>query len=184
MTTPDTPPIPNWPTSPAVYGWLSLDRRGGWRLQGEPVTHAGLVRYLNEHYGADAGGNWFVRNGAQRVFAALDYAPLVLRLEPDGRLVAHTGADAGAVRSVHLDEDGNVLLATGCGPGLLDDRDLAAFLGQCQGRDGAPAQDDAIVAVLGGGNGVFWQGLPLQPIRRADVPKRFGFRPVPTDRRS
>jgi len=179
MTTPDSSTLPPWPMSPAVHGWLSLDRRGGWRLKGEPVIHAGLIRFLNEHYGADDDGNWFVQNGRQQVFAALDYTPLVLRLETDGGLVAHTGAAAGDVDAVHLDEDGNVLLHAALGIGLLDDRDLSAFVAQCRGPDDAPADDDAFLAVLGGGAGVFWRGLPLQPIRRADVPARFGFRPAP-----
>jgi DUF2946 family protein len=170
--------------NPAVHGWLSLDRRGGWRLKGEPVIHAGLIRFLNEHYGADDDGNWFVQNGRQQVFAALDYTPLVLRLETDGGLVAHTGVDAGAVRSAHLDEDGNVLLHAALGIGLLDDRDLPAFVAECRGADGGPADENAFVAVMGGGSGVFWRDLPLEPIRSADVAKRFSFRPAPADRRT
>jgi hypothetical protein len=33
------------PEVPACYGWLSLDRRGRWRLRGETVTHAGLKAF-------------------------------------------------------------------------------------------------------------------------------------------
>ena len=33
-----------WPNVPAVYGWMSLDRRGRWCLQGEPVVHRTLER--------------------------------------------------------------------------------------------------------------------------------------------
>lgn len=184
MTMPASSSLPHWPTDHAVYGWLALDRRGGWRLKDEPVTHAGLIAFLNTHYASDPSGHWFVRNGPQRVYVALEYAPLVLRLEPDGRTVAHTGVDAGHVRSAHLDEDGNVLLATVRGPGLLDDRDLAAFVAECRGPDGAPASDEVLLAVLDGGAGVTWRGLVLQPIRRADIPAHFGFEPAPHDRRT
>ena len=27
-----------WPNVPAVYGWLTLDRRGNWLLQGERIV--------------------------------------------------------------------------------------------------------------------------------------------------
>jgi len=29
--------IAKWPGVPAVYGWLELDRRGGWRIKGERI---------------------------------------------------------------------------------------------------------------------------------------------------
>ena len=34
-----------WPNVPDCRGWLSLDRRGQWRLQGSPVRHAGLAEF-------------------------------------------------------------------------------------------------------------------------------------------
>ncbi|NMG15155.1 putative protein DUf2944/DUF2946 [Aromatoleum bremense] len=168
-----------WPDVPAVHGWLSLDRRGGWRLKGEPVTHGGLIAFLNAHYGSDGDGNWFVQNGPQRVFVTLDYTPLVLRLDVDDSLTAHTGAATGPIIAAYLDEDGNVLLHASQGVGLLDDRDLSAFVGQCRADDGGPASDAAFVEVMGGGSGVVWHGLPLQAIRHAEVAARFAFRPRP-----
>ncbi|WP_169201864.1 DUF2946 family protein [Aromatoleum bremense] len=179
MTTPDLPTDVRWPDVPAVHGWLSLDRRGGWRLKGEPVTHGGLIAFLNAHYGSDGDGNWFVQNGPQRVFVTLDYTPLVLRLDVDDSLTAHTGAATGPIIAAYLDEDGNVLLHASQGVGLLDDRDLSAFVGQCRADDGGPASDAAFVEVMGGGSGVVWHGLPLQAIRHAEVAARFAFRPRP-----
>ena len=35
-----------WPNVPAVYGWLSLDRRGNWRIKDERVTHAALREFI------------------------------------------------------------------------------------------------------------------------------------------
>ncbi|NMG55957.1 DUF2946 family protein [Aromatoleum aromaticum] len=168
-----------WPGVPAVHGWLSLDRRGGWRLKEEPVTHAGLNGFLNANYRSDSDGNWFVQNGPQRVFVALDYTPLVLRLDVDGSLTAHTGATTGPAIAAYLDEDGNVLLHTSQGVGLLDDRDLSAFVEQCRADDGGPASDAAFTEVMGGGSGAVWRGLPLQPIRHGEVAARFAFRPRP-----
>ena len=43
----DLSAIAKWPNVPACYDWLSLDRRGDWRLQGERVTHRGLIAFIN-----------------------------------------------------------------------------------------------------------------------------------------
>jgi len=179
MSPPNPAAVARWPDVPACYDWLSLDRRGVWRLQGEPVTHAGLIGFLNNSYGSDGAGNWLVHNGPQRVFVTLDYTPWVFRLEADDGLDTHTGIAAGAADAAHLDEEGNVLLHTAAGIGLLDDRDLAAFLAACQRADGTPADDPALLDVMQGGAGVFWRGLPLQAIARGEVPARYGFRPHP-----
>lgn len=178
---PDSAPLPPWPDVPACYGWLSLDRRGVWRLKGEAVLHGGLKAFLDRHYMCDEGGCWFVRNGPQRVFVALAYAPWVYRLDPAGGCVAHTGARAQAVSEVFLDDAGSVLLVTDLGVGLLDDRDLAGFFGDCANAAGESAGEDDLLALLAGDGGVkiAWCGRPLQPIRVADVAKRFGYCPDP-----
>lgn len=170
-----------WPDVPACYGWLSLDRRGVWRLKDEPVAHPGLMGFLNRHYEADEAGNWLVHNGPQRVYVALDYMPWVLRLEADDGLKTHTDIAAGPVAAVYVDDEGNVLLRTALGPGLLIDRDLPAFLAQCRLADGQPADDAALLAAINGAAGVYWRGLPLQSIRRGDVARSFGFNPEPAD---
>jgi hypothetical protein len=168
-----------WPKVPACYGWLSLDRRGCWRLKGEVIHHAGLIGFINSHYGADDSGNWIFQNGPQAVFVALDYTPLVLRMESDGGFTAHTGATAGSVTATYLDEEGSVLLDTALGIGLLDDRDIPDFISSCQSASGELTVEDALLATMKGGPGVFWRGMPLQAIRRSDVPMRFRFFPTP-----
>jgi hypothetical protein len=168
-----------WPNVPACYGWLSLDRRGAWRLQGEPIRHPGLIAFISAHYASDESGRWIFQNGPQAVFVSLDYAPLVWRMDPDGSLTAHTGVAGGAVAAAYLDEEGSVLLHATCGIGLLDDRDLAAFVAACQPASGAAAAQESLLDVMTGGSGVFWRGLPLQSIRRVDVPRRFAFDPHP-----
>lgn len=179
MPIPDFSVAVNWPDVPACYGWLSLDRRGRWRLQGQAINHAGLIRYIDSHYGSDDSGNWIFHNGPQAVFVALDYTPLVLRLEADGSLTIHTGVAAGPVAAAYLDKEGNALLHTELGIGVLDDRDLPVFVTACQNACGEPAGDDALLQTMAGGSGVFWRGLPLQTINRNDVPLRFGFRAAP-----
>jgi len=174
--------IAKWPNVPACYGWLSLDRRGGWRFQGETVTHAGLNAFLDRFYTHDADGNWFVQNGPQKVFVALDYMPWVFHFDGAGRLQTHTGKPAGAVQAVYLDEDGSVLMQTEAGPGLLDDRDLAGLLDACRSADGAPAGEADLLATLAGqrqDRGVSWNDLPLGSVRRTDAPALFGFDPAP-----
>ncbi|HJV26575.1 MAG TPA: DUF2946 family protein [Aromatoleum sp.] len=180
MDTSSASAFARWPDVPACYDWLSLDRRGSWRLQGEPVTHGGLLRFLNMHYGHDDAGNWLVHNGPQRVFVTLDYTPWVLRLQPDGSLVTHTGAAAGTVDAAHLDDEGNVLLHAGVGIGVLDDRDLQAFLAACVGADGASVEDEGWIALMASEGEVFWQGLRIAFVERAEVASRYGFRPRPT----
>ena len=35
-----------WPNVPAVYGWLSLDRRGDWRIKGERIANPGVSEFI------------------------------------------------------------------------------------------------------------------------------------------
>jgi hypothetical protein len=168
-----------WPDVPACYGWLSLDRRGNWRLKGEVVRHGGLAAFINRNYCADDKGDWVFHNGPQKVYVALDYTPLVLHLAPDGALTTHTGVAAGAPSAAFLDDEGNVVLQVAAGIGLLDDRDLPAFLAACRDASGRVASEPALLDTMHGGSGLHWRDLPLQSIRRADLPRRFSFRPDP-----
>lgn len=157
-----------WPDVPQCFGWLGLDRRGGWRIRGEAITHARALAFLGRHYRADAQGRWYVQNGPQQVFVTLDYTPWILRYDGAG-LTTHTGVAAGAPRLACLDDEGNVLLDTPLGIGLLDDRDLAAFDALIEYRDDTPA-------ALG------WPGGPrlaFTTIARAAVPACFGFVAAP-----
>ena len=144
-----------WPDVPDVYGWLGLDRRGNWLLQGERIGNRALRDFISRNYTADAQGRWYFQNGPQRVFVRLAYAPLVVRLE-NGALVDHCGRAFGEPQGVWLDDEGSILLAGAPGPALLDDRDLAAFV---DGLGRAP------------------EALPR--VSRAEVPGKFAFAPDP-----
>jgi len=169
---------PNWPTVPACYGWLSLDRRGNWRLKGELVRHPGLVAYLNTRYVSDAAGNWLVNNGPQAVYVRLDYVPLVWRLS-EGQLFAHAGQVSGTADSVYVDEGGNILLTSSARIGLLHDLDLADFARELCNDQGQLATDEELATASQGYGELRWHGFPLVSIRSGDVAGHFGFNPDP-----
>ena len=175
----DLSAIARWPNVPACYDWLSLDRRGDWRLQGERITHRGLIDFINRQYGVDESGNWFLQNGPQRFYVNLAYTPWVFRSDAGG-LISHTGETTGEALAALLDEHGNVLLDTPLGIGLLDDRDLAGFLSACRDREGNPADENLLADLMQGKEGrVFWKGTLIQPIRSGSVAARYAFNPDP-----
>ncbi len=177
--------IAKWPNVPACYGWLSLDRRGRWRLQGEPVTHRGLIDFMNRQYASDEVGRWFVQNGPQRVFVDLLAAPWIFHLAADGQLLGHTGQDAGELRTLALDADGSLWLESGLGAGLLDDRDLATVIEHCVNSHGQPASETDFGQLLAGQrSGLFWRSREILPLDTVDREKRFNFiaQPRPENR--
>jgi hypothetical protein len=139
-----------WPNVPAVYGWLSLDRRGNWRIKGERVGNAALREFIARNYLADERGCWFFQNGPQRVFAQLAYTPLVVHYE-DQALLDHCGRPFPS-GDIFQDEEGSVLIEGAGGIALLDDRDLERMTERAES---------------------------LPRISRAEVPGRFGFVPDP-----
>lgn len=142
--------LAKWPNVPAVFGWISLDRRGRWRIKGETISNRALNEFIGRNYEADARGRWYFQNGPQRVYVQLAYAPLVVHLE-GGTLIDHCGRAFEGGEKL-LDDEGSLLIAGGGTVALVDDRDLAAFA------------DSA-------------EGLPV--LRREDVASRFGFQPDP-----
>jgi hypothetical protein len=138
-----------WPNVPAVYGWLSLDRRGNWLIKGERVTNHALREFIGRNYESDSAGRWYFQNGPQRVFVALAYTPLVVHYEGDegDSLVDHCGQPFVA-EAWYVDDAGSVLIKGARAVALLDDRDLARF-----------AESEP----------------PLERIRRDEVAERFGF---------
>jgi len=142
--------LAKWPNVPAVYGWLSLDRRGNWLIKGERIGNAALREFIGRNYAADERGRWYFQNGPQRVYVVMAYTPLVVHYEGD-QLVDHCGRPF--VPAVALqDDEGSVLFEGGQTVALLDDRDLARF------ADQNPSPE---------------------AVNRADVAPRFGFVPDP-----
>jgi hypothetical protein len=183
-----------WPNVPHVYGWLSLDRRGVWRIKGDAVTNEVIAGFISRNYAHDDPGRWFFQNGPQRVFVALDYTPFVYRIawnaDPRAALKigAHTGAAVEHIESAWIDETGVVLLVTEHGVGMLDDRNLELLLACLTDGAGNPLDEETItlhMEILQNGNSAdlclnhAGRRLAFHAIASADVAAKFGFIPKP-----
>jgi len=94
--------LDKWPNVPALYGWLSLDRRGRWCIRGETISRPQIVDTIGANYAADARGCWFFQNGPQRGYMKLDWMPFVLRRGEGDLLVTHNGLQVEHLRSAYL----------------------------------------------------------------------------------
>ena len=176
-----------WPDVPAVYGWLALNRRGDWRIKGARIGHPKAVAYVNRNYAVDDSGRWFFQNGPQRVYVRLEYTPWIYSLGADDELYTHTEERVEIIEGVYLDDDGNLLLNTARGIGLVDDRHLDAISAHLdRDRGGADAEQiEASLRETQSGKPsdlvLRWRGrtLHVQPLARASVASRFGFEPDP-----
>lgn len=168
-----------WPSVPSCSGWLALDRRGRWRLQGELIHHERTLGFLNRNYRGDHAGRWFVQNGPQRVFVDLAAAPYCFRFLNSRQLVTHTEIPVAALSAVIVTDTGDLYLVSELGLGLLLDRDLGCFVSQL--RDAAGASAEAELEVFIGDERssltLYWQGAPLLVRRGIDqaLPQEFGF---------
>lgn len=187
--------LQRWPNVPAVYGWLSLDARGTWRLHplgdgleggpGESITSPQIVAFINRNYESDEQGNWFFQNGPQRVYVRVDAAPFILRLagDKDG-FETHTGAPVKKVTQWLLDDQGRLLASTEHGPAMLDSRDLAAVLEQLRAQDGTALIDllenrtDDVLQVAPENGSL--PPAPLAQVSSADIPSRLRFVACPS----
>lgn len=188
--------IARWPNVPAVFGWLSLDGRGRWRLHpqgqaaqggpGESITNTQILEFINRNYEHDGAGRWYFQNGPQRVFVRLDGAPYVLRLSDDNHgLRTHTDAAVDTVSHWWLDDAGQLYATTPAGAGIVLDRDLPALLDKLTTASGASlmevlADSPAPAQTLR----VSWPGVyaeaPLQYIAQQAVAQRLAFDPNPS----
>jgi hypothetical protein len=140
--------LKRWPNVPALFGWLALDRRGRWLVQGETISHPRIVDVINRNYAADEHGRWYFQNGPQRGYMKLESTPLILFVAEDSEhLMTHTGLAVEQLRAAYLDEEGSLVLATEHGPGELRGTDLQWALDRLF-IDGTPVDDDALAAAL------------------------------------
>ncbi len=179
-----------WPNVPTVYGWLALDRRGEWSIKSgsdagfERVTNPKLIEFIGRNYGHDDAGRWYFQNGPQRVYVALAYTPLVYRIARVHPLAFETqfGAPCAELRSVWMDEAGNLLFVTEHGPGLLLDRDLPRGLEALSYGDGHVLDEERLADLIeedGDPAGVYFNtgaaSLPLALIKSEEAPLRLGY---------
>jgi len=150
-----------WPNVPDVFGWLSLNSQGHWRLHpegdalapapdgtpgpGVPVSSLRINQFINRNYARDPLGQWYFQNGPQRVFVRLDAAPFIFHTTQTGRpqpeLLAHNGQQAGKVSRWILDEQGRLFVDAQPGPGLISGRDLEQVLDSLFTESGRPVFD-------------------------------------------
>lgn len=135
-----------WPNVPALFGWLSLDRRGHWLIRGEIISRPQIIETINRNYAADEHGRWFFQNGPQRGYLTLEYAPFVLHVDGD-RLLTHTGLTVEHPSRAYLDEEGSLVFQTEHGPGLLIDTDLDWALNEISAA-GQPVDEDSLTTAL------------------------------------
>ena len=126
-----------WPNVPDCFGWLGLDARGNWYMRDDRVQAAGafpaskgsllqhekLIDFIQRNYAFDDQGRWYFQNGPQRVYVELEATPWIWRLQPDGRVLSHTGSPV-QVRASLLDESGRLYLVTDLGLGLVHSADM------------------------------------------------------------
>lgn len=158
-----------WPNVPHAWGWLGLDARGQWYLRDARAQAAGafasgvpgargwcvppgrLREFIGRNYAVDERGQWYFQNGPQRVYVELECTPWVWRLQPDGRVCAHSGQPAQPDQ-LWVDEHGHAYLSCDLGLGRVHSQDMAILAEALeQGR---------------------WA---LQEIRQAELPLRFGY---------
>jgi hypothetical protein len=182
-----------WPDVPAVYGWLTLDRRGQWLLKGERISNRAVVEFIGRNYERDGVGRWFFQNGPQRVYVALQYTPFVYRVVSafGAPLVfeSHTARRVMTVSNAWLDENGDLLISTELGVGVVLDRDIENVVAACVDAGGTPLSEDdverAAEALQSGRDAPVWlkaerANVRLAPIRSVDVPQRFAFAATPS----
>lgn len=136
-----------WPNVPELFGWLALDRRGRWQLEGAPVTRRQIKNFIDRNYAVDEQGRWFFQNGPQRVYVRLACTPWVLHVI-GGQLVTHTRLLIHSPYRAYLDEKGHLLINTEHGPGLLIDTDTAWALAQLRGYSGGEITESELFETL------------------------------------
>lgn len=154
-----------WPNVPHCFGWLGLDARGQWYMRDDRVQAAGpfsqargsllkhdkLLEFIHRNYAADERGQWYFQNGPQRVYVELEITPWVWRLQPDGRVLSHTGLVTPVHESL-LDENGLLYLVTELGLGLVHTADMALAAEAVESGKWTP-----------------------RDVQAADLPDRFGY---------
>jgi len=151
-----------WPNVPDVFGWLSLNAQGHWRLHAEgdalagvdsdntwrpgmPMASQRINQFINRNYTKDAQGQWYFQNGPQRVYVRLDVAPFVLHtVDADldrPTFLTHNGLRTQTVARWCLDDAGHLYADTDLGPGLVASRDLEQVLNTLITVDGDSLMD-------------------------------------------
>ncbi|MFM9968319.1 MAG: DUF2946 family protein [Burkholderiales bacterium] len=174
-----------WPNVPNVFGWLRLDRRGNWLVKAkngtfETIGNRALSEFIGRNYAADESGRWYFQNGAQRVFVTLDYTPWVFRFADDiASLVAQDDCAVTSIYSLLLDDLGGVLIDSQRGVGVLNDRDLPAFMERLANENPDIAWEEVLLDPASSANfqsvRFFGASVRLRQVESGSVADRFAF---------
>jgi len=139
-----------WPTIPEAYGWLRLNRRGFWILDGYPLKHQRTIEFIARNYECDGSGCWYFQNGPQKVYVDLDYTPWIIHLDVEGQFVTHTGQILGdtEIHGAWLDDEGSMLLQLERGIALLNDQDLITILTRMVNQHDQPLTEEDLSGFL------------------------------------
>jgi hypothetical protein len=182
--------LEKWPNVPACYGWLKLDRRGNWLIKDQPITHKRSIEFLSRNYANDGAGQWFVQNGPQRAYCDLAYTPWVYHLDGHRQLFTHVQSAVENLSSIIIDEDGNLLLETEFGIGVLHDSDLVPFFDVLAHHQNKQHNADDLMAMMLNLNRsakdtaeICWQHGPLRlrTMLSDDIPREFNFVVAPIE---
>jgi hypothetical protein len=178
--------LQRWPNVPALFGWLGLDRRGRWLIQGGTISHPRIITTINRNYAADEHGRWYFQNGPQRGYIQLESTPLILFVAEDqSGLVTHTGQPVEQITKAYLDEEGALVLLTEHGPGELIGSDLSWALQRM-----SPIDDEMLATALAQPShsptditlSLAGSTVCLQRLNFADAPSALGFERQPSPR--
>ena len=193
-----------WPNVPHCFGWLTLDRRGQWRMRdeyaqtnqlpGNVIQHVALNEFISRNYAHDSLGRYFFQNGPQRVFITLDATPWIARMIPSEsgpQLSTQCGTEIKPHGALS-DEKGNIYI-TGSIPQSLSDQIDSTVFTQTESlsiallhdhdldlfSDQSQVEEDAC-SFRGSWQ---WDGkdLPIEPIHSAELAGRFHFIKAPSN---
>lgn len=171
-----------WPDVPAVYGYIGVNHRGDFLFQGHVVTHERTREFIHRNYAMDDQGRAYFQNGPQRAYADLEATPWIYRLLDDGQLRTHTEQPVASLREAGMTADGDIVLVTEHGPGLLHAQDLDQLADHL--ASGVQPLDDALAALAAGTDGSVTLALPagrvpVHALGDTTLPSRFGYTPQP-----
>ena len=100
-----------WPNVPAVFGWLSLNGRGNWRIKDDPIDNEAINEFIGRNYMNDGCGNCFSRMGRSACMSLLK-----LRRGYTGSTNSsgspRTRRSSARVRQAFADENGRLYFET------------------------------------------------------------------------
>ena len=181
--------LQQWPNVPDVYDWLSLTRRGEWRLRGEAVTNTNLIAFINRNYGPANDGGFAFQNGPQRVHVELEATPWIAHIaDPEHHqlvLHAHTGEALEDIRMFWLSADGDLIADARIGPALIRDNDLIWLSRWFRNEAGHSVADDDLASMLeqpehsGLHLALGDHNVAIRSLGRTSPAEHFGYRPSP-----